>query len=522
MSLGRQSERVIIVGAGVGGLASAITLAAQGLEVEVFERAPTPGGKLREVAVGDARIDAGPTVFTMRWVFEELFAAAGTSLEAELPLQPAEVLARHAWSEQERLDLFADQQRSADAIGQFAGAREAEGFLRFTADARGIFNTLKDAFITNTRTTPAGLMQRVGIGGIGALMNIRPYSKLWPVLGEYFKDPRLQQLFGRYATYCGSSPFLAPATLMLVAHVEQEGVWLIEGGMHRLARTMAGIAERLGVRINYSAPVAEILIEQGRARGVRLDSGETHKAAAVVLNADTAALGAGLFGHAATRALGPTPADKRSLSALTWSLTAETSGFPLVRHSVFFSRDYPKEFQDLLQRRRLPQEPTVYICAQDRSDSGQTTAAGYPVTGPERLLCLVNAPAIGDRHEFTSAEINACAERTVALLSHCGLQLQIHPELIEPTSPTHFNQLFPASGGALYGRASHGWLASFSRPGAHSKVPGLYLAGGSTHPGPGLPMATLSGRLAAQTLLADLPSISPSRRMATSGGTSTR
>jgi 1-hydroxycarotenoid 3,4-desaturase len=192
VSLGRQSERVIIVGAGVGGLASAITLAAQGLEVEVFERAPTPGGKLREVAVGDARIDAGPTVFTMRWVFEELFAAAGTSLAAELPLQPAEVLARHAWSEQERLDLFADQQRSADAIGQFAGAREAEGFLRFTADARGIFNTLKDAFITNTRTTPAGLMQRVGIGGIGALMNIRPYSKLWPVLGEYFKDPRLQ------------------------------------------------------------------------------------------------------------------------------------------------------------------------------------------------------------------------------------------------------------------------------------------------------------------------------------------
>ena len=186
----------------------------------------------------------------MRWVFEELFAAAGTSLAAELPLQPAEVLARHAWSEQERLDLFADQQRSADAIGQFAGAREAEGFLRFTADARGIFNTLKDAFITNTRTTPAGLMQRVGIGGIGALMNIRPYSKLWPVLGEYFKDPRLQQLFGRYATYCGSSPFLAPATLMLVAHVEQEGVWLIEGGMHRLARTMAGIALTLSYGVS--------------------------------------------------------------------------------------------------------------------------------------------------------------------------------------------------------------------------------------------------------------------------------
>ncbi|MBK1648989.1 CrtD protein [Rhabdochromatium marinum] len=519
MNPNRPSERVIIVGAGVGGLAAAIVLAARGLDVELFERAPTPGGKLREAAVGTARIDAGPTVFTMRWVFEELFAAAGTSLDAELALTPAQMLARHAWSQDQRLDLFADLQRSADAIGQFAGAREARGFLRFSADARNIFTTLKDSFITNSRTTPAGLMQRVGLGGLGGLINIKPYSKLWPVLGSYFKDPRLRQLFGRYATYCGSSPFLSPATLMLVAHVEQEGVWLVEGGMHQLAQTMARVASRLGVRLHYSAPVAEILIEHGRAAGIRLDSGATHQADAVVMNADTAALGAGLFGSQAARATPATPPQARSLSALTWSLVAETTDFPLVRHTVFFSRDYPAEFRDLLQRQRLPHEPTVYICAQDRSDHDTGTP---PPSGPERLLCLVNAPATGDHHDFTPAEINACAERTFALLARCGLQVRQQPEWTQITSPTQFNQMFPASGGALYGRASHGWMASFSRPGARSKLPGLYLAGGTTHPGPGLPMATLSGRLAAASLLADRPSTSRSRPTATSGGTSTR
>ncbi|WPL19341.1 phytoene desaturase family protein [Thiorhodovibrio winogradskyi] len=543
MSAGTQPERVIVIGAGVGGLAAAVSLAAHGLEVDLFERAATPGGKLRQVAVGDARIDAGPTVFTMRWVFEELFAAAGTSLATELPLQPAETLARHAWSADERLDLFADLQRSADSIGQFAGAREARGFLRFSADARGIFRTLKESFITNSRTTPAGLMQRVGLGGLGGLMSIKPYSKLWPVLGDYFKDPRLRQLFGRYATYCGSSPFLAPATLMLVAHVEQDGVWLVEGGMHQLALTMAEVATRLGVRLHYSSPVAEILIERGRTCGVRLTSGEIHHASALVLNADTAALGAGLFGTAAARALPPTPPSARSLSALTWNLLAEPSGFPLVRHSVFFSRDYAAEFRDLFERHRLPHEPTVYICAQDRGDTDRhldrhwdphrdphldplghyNAEHGSPSSaGPERLLCLVNAPAIGDRHAFTPAEINACAERTFALLNRCGLQLQAPPDLSQPTSPTQFEQLFPASGGALYGRASHGWMASFSRPGARTKLPGLYLAGGSTHPGPGLPMATLSGRLAARSLLEDRPSTKASRKTATFGGTSTR
>jgi 1-hydroxycarotenoid 3,4-desaturase len=191
----------------------------------------------------------------------------------------------------------------------------------------------------------------------------------------------------------------------------------------------------------------------------------------------------------------------RSLSAIIWNLVAETEGFPLLRHTVFFSRDYRAEFDAIFRDGRPPGEPTVYICAQDRDDRGE-----WPAGTPERLLCLINAPALGDSKPLPSSEVEQCAERTFSLLTRCGLRVQRSPHLSQVTTPTGFSELFPATGGALYGQASHGWKASFSRPGSRSAIPGLYLAGGSTHPGAGVPMATLSGRLAASCVLADLGS----------------
>lgn len=482
----------------MGGLVSAIELAARGLDVTVLERASAPGGKMREIELGRARIDAGPTVLTMRWVFEAVCEAAGTSLEAEVDLERAEVLARHAWSEDERLDLFADLERSADAIAAFSGPAERQRFLAFSEDAKAIYRTLKDPFISATRPSPVGLVRRVGPAGLGGLVNIKPFATMWSALGQHFRDPRLRQLFGRYATYCGSSPYAAPATLMLVAHVEQDGVWLVRGGMHRLAQSFAGLAERLGARFRYQTEVDAIELEHGRVSAVRVDTGEHIPADAVIINGDVNAVATGLFGPAVRRAVAPTPATERSLSAVTWSLLAETQGFPLSRHTVFFSGDYEAEFDDIFSLKRLPRAPTVYVCAQDRDARN-----GPPPEGAERLLCLVNAPAIGDSHSFTRSEIEQCAQSTFGLLQRCGLQVRQAPEHSQITTPTAFERLFPATGGSLYGRASHGWMASFSRPGARTKVPGLYLAGGSAHPGPGVPMAALSGRLAAASLTAD-------------------
>ncbi len=493
-------ERVVVIGAGVAGMTCAIDLARAGLEVTVTERAEQAGGKLREVTVGSRRIDAGPTVFTMPWVFEYLFEAAGSSLEKHITLQPLEVLARHSWGCEARLDLFADIQRSHDAIGVFAGAREAAGYLAFCREARGIYDTLSASFLTAQKTGPLGLTRRVGLNHIGALLGIRPFDTLWRALGAHFADPRLRQLFGRYATYCGSSPFAAPATLMLIAHVEQSGVWLIDGGMARLTEALQNLAVSVGVAFRYGVDVDEIRVRNGGACGVRLRSGEVISADYVVSNADVAALTSGGLGKDVVHAAGKTPRAARSLSAVTWGIEAPTLGFDLVRHNVFFSADYRSEFDDIFKRGRLPATPTVYVCAQDRDPHGEGAKA------EERLLVLVNAPANGDRG-LDEEELEACESRVFDHLKRCGLQVDMAAAQPVRTTPRDFNAMFPATGGALYGRAMHGWSAAFRRPGARTRLPGLYLAGGGAHPGAGVPMAALSGRLAAQRLLADRASM---------------
>ncbi len=518
-----RTHRVVVIGAGVGGLVAALLLACRGLQVTVIERADTPGGKMRRVTVGGVGVDSGPTVFTMRWVFEQIFEAAGSSLDQQLRLQPLGVLARHAWGGPQRLDLHADAARSAEAIAEFSGPQEARRFTDFCHQARKVYQTLEGPYIRSQRPTLLGMARDLGPSGLGVLAGLGPFASLWRSLARHFHDPRLQQLFGRYATYCGSSPFAAPATLMLVAQVEMDGVWAVEGGMLAVAVALADLAQQRGATIRYGQACEQVLVRDGRACGVRLADGVCLDADSVVFNGDAAALPLGLLGADCTRAVPPVPAASRSLSAMTWSIHARTSGFPLVRHNVFFNADYASEFSDIFQRGRLPREGTVYVCAQDRDDSGRLPARDGDPDGsrPERLLCLVNAPANGDTTPLHPSEIEACEQTHFALMQRSGLTIARQPHNTVLTTPADFHRLFPATGGALYGQASHGWMGVFQRPQAASRLPGLYLTGGSVHPGPGVPMAAMSGRLAAEALMVRLDSTSRSRRGATSGGTST-
>ena len=220
--------------------------------------------------------------------------------------------------------------------------------------------------------------------------------------------------------------------------------------------------------------------------------------------------------YAQCTTVAPAAAGARSLSAITWALHAATEGFPLERHNVFFDDDYKSEFDDIFRRRRLPRQGTVYVCAQDRG--GEARGARAP-RGRERLLALVNAPAEGDRRSFADEETEACERRALALLADCGLRLAPKPRQVQRCTPADFERLFPGSGGALYGPATHGWMALFKRAASASRLPGLYLAGGSAHPGAGVPMAAQSGLLSAKALLSDLASTAPLAMTGTLGGT---
>lgn len=508
------AHRVVVVGGGVGGLVAAIELARQGMPVTLLERAAQTGGKLSQTEVGGQHIDAGPTVFTMRWVFEEIFAAAGTRLTDALQLQPMQTLARHAWTDGSRLDLFADPQHSAAAIGDFAGAAEARRFLAFCRQARDLYAALEGPYIRSQRPSLPSMIADLGIGGSLVLWRLGLFRSLWASLSRHFRDPRLRQLFGRYATYCGSSPFAAPATLMLVAQVEMQGVWTVRGGMVEIGRALSRLATQLGVTVRTGAEVGEIELHHGKVCGVRLSDGETLPADSVVFNGDVAALAAGLLGEGVRAAVPAIAPPQRSLSAMTWCMVGRPSGMPLVHHNVLFDEDYASEFRDIFGRGRLPQKGTVYLCAQDRGDDDA------PRTAPERLFALVNAPAIGDLRTLEPGEMERCHERMLRLLERCGLSLETTPERTVTSTPQDFERRFPATGGSLYGMATHGWLSSFRRPSAESRVPGLYLAGGSVHPGAGVPMAALSGRLAAATLMAHLGLTSRSQRVRISGGMS--
>jgi 1-hydroxycarotenoid 3,4-desaturase len=291
---------------------------------------------------------------------------------------------------------------------------------------------------------------------------------------------------------------------MLIAHAERLGVWRISGGMFRLAEILVRLAEARGGAFRFNAKAAEITTRNSRVSGVRLAGGETLPADAVIANADLAAISAGYLGPAARDAVaGMMKNATRSLSALTWAISGTAAGFPLVHHNVFFSNDYKAEFGEIAAR-KLPVDPTIYICAPN----------------PGAFFCLVNAPPVGDSGNPTQAEEDACLDTVLKKLKRCGLTLT--PEAITKTGPQGFETMFQATGGALYGRALTNWKDSFARPGTKTKLPGLYLAGGAIHPGPGLPMAAISGRLAATRLLEDFGSTRTSFQVDMPGGTSMR
>ncbi|MEM9745032.1 MAG: phytoene desaturase family protein [Pseudomonadota bacterium] len=476
---------VAVIGAGMGGLAAAIDLAAAGYRVNVYERSDQLGGKLHGISVGGHVIDSGPTVFTMRWIFDALFENAKRPLEDYVTLDRASTLARHRWLDESQLDLYEEIDASVAAIEAFSDQANAAAYRGFVRDAGKIFDTLDHSFMRASRPNAVQLTHRVGWTRVTDLLATKPFISLWNELHRRFTDQRLVQLFARYATYCGSNPFLAPATLMLIAEAERRGVWYVRGGMTFLAQGFARLLSDLGGSIHLNTPIEELRFN-GRNRA-ELISGESRFAAdAVVFNGDSEALATGLLGPTIQRSTAPRTDTQFSLSAVTLSTVAPISGIDLAHHTVLFSNDYRSEFNTLWERQALPDEPTLYLCcpAPDDLEQAKTERPAF---------ILANAPA---RH-FDDAAYAEYQRRIESTLSRHGVVIDWSKAEIVRQTPTRFEERFPGSRGALYGRPTHGFAGSFMRPGAGTRQPGLFLSGGSVHPGAGVPMATQSGRIAA-------------------------
>lgn len=504
--------KVVVIGAGMGGLSTAIRLAHAGLEVQVVDRAPVPGGKMRTMSTDAGPVDAGPTVMTLRPVFEDLFQGAGARLSDYVTLHREQVLARHWWTDGSTLDLHADREASAQAVGRFAGAKAEREFRAFCRRAQRLFQAFEAPMMLAGAPSQGALTRHV-LTHPRLIADMAPHRTLAQSLGAQFSDPRLAQLFGRYATYVGGSPFRSPAILSLIWHAEERGVWRVEGGMHRLAQGLERLARDKGVRFTFNTRATRIETQNGKAAAVHLEDGTRLPADVVVFNGDPAALRAGLLGEALRETLPAEATHPRSLSAYVWSFAAEPHGPELAFHNVFFCKDPRTEFDPIAQG-RMPDDGTLYICAQDRG-------TGTSPRGLERFEIIMNGPPMADGAEPTDEEKETCRTRTFQTLARFGLTFDPRPGVQWLTTPRQFARLFPASEGSLYGRSPHGLTASLKRPTARTKVPGVYLAGGGAHPGAGIPMATLSGKHAAEAILTDLALPSKSRRTAMPGGIST-
>ena len=507
---GSNAPHVVIIGAGIGGLATAARLAGAGLRVTVLERHGHPGGKMRTLPSAAGPVDAGPTVLTMRPVFEGLFAALGTRLTDHVTLHRQHLLARHFWPDGSTLDLFDDPDANIKAVTAFAGTRAGRQMRAFSDRARALFEGFDAPVMQSAEPTLAALTSHV-LRHPHLIRQMAPNKTLAQLLDSSFSDPRLKQLFGRYATYVGGSPYHAPALLALIWQAEISGVWVVEGGMHRLAQALANAITERGAEFFYDTHVARIVTERGHATGVTLTDGSHLPADAVVFNGDPRALATGALGPGLDHVAPQTTEIPRSLSAEVWAFAAKASGPDLAHHNVFFRADPKPEFDALMQDRRIP-DPTLYVCAMDR---------GLPATPPtlERFEIIANAPPL--QGHAVPEEFTACQTRTFQTLARFGLDVEPLPGPDALTTPSGFDHLFPESSGSLYGQSPHGTMAAFQRPTARTPIRGLYLAGGGVHPGAGVPMAALSGRHTAEAILTDPISTSPSHPTAMRGGMST-
>ncbi|MFK7805462.1 MAG: phytoene desaturase family protein [Anaerolineae bacterium] len=491
----------IVVGAGIGGMSAAIRLAAAGQKVLILEKNEQVGGKMSEIRSAGFRWDIGPSVITMRHVFEELFVTAGRNLDDYLDLQPVEPLTRYFYQDGTVLNISQNLPETLVQIETLGGPADVEGYLAYLAYAARIHRITGPVFIYDQPPTPASFL-RVPLR---EMPKVDPFRTMHGAIKSFVQSPHLRQLLGRFATYVGASPYLAPATLNVIAHVELNGgVYYPKGGIYSIAQAYQRLCSELGVEIRTSTPVDKILVnDSGQIQGVSVGR-QSIVAQDVIANVDVTTVYDRLLPKTAVieKKLNKLKAAEPSCSGFVLLLGIDTASqlakpLPdLAHHNIFFSQDYEREFKQIFGDGVMPDDPTIYVAI-----TGKKEAADAP-QGHENWFVLVNAPALDN--EKWSWEEKAADYRDLILdkLKAHGVDLDGRIKVEQWLTPADIEAMSGAFRGALYGTSSNDKWVAFRRP--HNRcaeVEGLYFCGGTTHPGGGVPMVTLSGKVAAEMIL---------------------
>lgn len=488
-------KRIVVLGGGLGGLSAAVRLAAAGCRVTVLEQQNAVGGKLQRIVRGPYRFDRGPSTITMPHAFARVFASAGRRMDDYLVFRRLETGARNWFADGHSVDLSADASAMEAQIAAYS-PEDARSYRAFLKESQRLF-TLADRHFMNRLL--ASWQAKLDVTLLAALMQARPLTTLSQLLRRYFKHPHTLAMFGRYATYVGSDPRQSPAIFAMLAHVESQlGVYAVEGGTYAIAEAFAQLATELGATIRTGVRATRIVVRAGRVTGVETTQGE-EPADIVVANGDVLSV----CGELLNERDRPQMTDARiagyepSLSGFVHLLGVRRAYPQLAHHTVFFPEAYGTEFEDIFRRRVAPRTPAIYVCHAGASDPGVAPE------GASSLFILANAPYTSEAWSWDERKA-AYRDMLLRRLGEYGLALAAeHADVSESYTPDQLRRDTSAYRGAIYGISSNGAKQTFWRPVNCLGPRGLWFAGGTTHPGGGTPMVTLSGQLVAEAILSE-------------------